>query len=121
MTDAVDPRRRAAEGLYGAIIEARRDAGDGALCDALDMLAGSGAGQSRYRYAATAIRGLAPGRSAIDDDRSLRRISAFPPAQRRDAVSVVARDVAGIEASSKQVHAIASRLRGKLAKMKRMK
>ena len=120
MTSDDAARRRAAEGLYGAMIEARRAAGDGAICDALEM-AGSGAGQSRYRYAATAIRGLAPGRSAIDDDRSLRRISAFPPAQRRDAVSVVARDVAGIEASSKQVHAIASRLRGKLAKMKRTK
>jgi hypothetical protein len=119
-TDVTDPRRQAAETLRDAILDARRIAGDGAVCDALDQL-GASAGQSRYRRAAAAIRGLAPGRSAIDDDRSLRRISAFPPAQRRDAVSVVARDVAGIEASSKQVHAIASRLRGKLAKMKRMK
>jgi hypothetical protein len=113
--DQSDPRRLAAEAVYSAILEARRDAGDAAVCDALDLL-GAGAGQNRYRHAAAAIRGLAPGRSAIDDDRALRRISAFPPARRRDAVGVVARDVAGAEASAKQVAAIARRLRRKLSK-----
>jgi hypothetical protein len=60
MTSAVDPRRVAAEALHDAILDARHIAGDGAVCDALDML-GAAAGQQRYRYAAAAIRGLPPG------------------------------------------------------------
>jgi hypothetical protein len=110
-----DPRRAAAEALRDAILDARRIASDGAVCDALDML-GAGPGQQRYRYAAAAIRGLPPGREEIDDDRALHRISAFPPARRRDAVGVVARDVAGADATDKQVDAIARRLRRKLSK-----
>jgi hypothetical protein len=110
-----DPRRQAAETLFGALLGAKRIGGDGAVCDALDML-GVGTGQGRYQRAAAAIRGLSPGRSAINDDRALRRISAFPAARRRDAVGVVARDVAGADASDKQVDAIARRLRRKLSK-----
>jgi hypothetical protein len=113
VTDAVDPRRVAAEALHDAILDARRVGGDGAVCDALDLL-GAGTGQGRYQRAAAAIRGLAPGRSAINDDRALQRILKFPPDRRREAVGVVARDMAGTEASSKQVHAIAWRLRRKL-------
>jgi hypothetical protein len=117
MSDALDPRRVAAEALHDAILDARRIAGDGAVCDALDLL-GAGAGQGRYRRAAAAIRSLPPGRSAINDDSALQRISTFPPARRRDAASVVARDVAGAEASDKQVAAIAGRLRRKMKSAK---
>jgi hypothetical protein len=115
MSDTVDPRRVAAEALHDAILDARRIAGDGAICDALDM-AGSGAGQSRYRYAAAAIRGLPPGRPAIDDAWALQRILKFPPDQRRDAVDIVARRVAGADASDKRIDANARRLRRKLSK-----
>jgi hypothetical protein len=111
-----DPRRRlAAESVYNAILAARRDAGDAAVCDALDLLA-AGAGRNQYRYAAAAIRGLAPGRSAIDDAWALRRILKFPPARRREAVSIVARLAAGAEAGSKRINAIERRLRRKLSK-----
>jgi hypothetical protein len=115
MTDSVDPRRVAAETLQGAILDARRIAGDGAVCDALDQL-GAVAGQSRYRRAAAAIRGLPPGRAAINDDRALQRILKFAPAQRHSAVDIVARDMAGAEASDRQVHAIKWRLYRKLKK-----
>jgi hypothetical protein len=115
MKDAVDPRRVAAEALHDAILDARRIAGDAAVCDALDM-AGAGAGQSQYRRAATAIRGLPPGRSPIDDEWALRRILKFPPDQRREAVGIVAPDVAGAKASSKEIAAAERQLRRKLAK-----
>ncbi len=111
---ASDPRRVAAEALHDAILDARRVAGDGAVCDALDML-GAGAGQGRYRRAAAAIRGLAPGRTAIDDTEAIDRIVKFPPDRRRDAIGIVALDVAGGSAASpKQVHAAVCRLRRKL-------
>ena len=117
MSVAADTRRLAAESVFNAIVDARRDAGDAPLCDALDQL-GTGAGQNRYRYAAAAIRGLPPGRSAIDDAHALQRIQKFPPDRRREAIGVVAFDVAGgADASAKQVHAVAYRLRRKL-KMK---
>jgi hypothetical protein len=117
MNDAVDPRRVAAEALHDAILDARRVAGDGAICDAFDLL-GASAGHGRYRRAAAAIRGLPPGRAAIDDDLALQQILKFPPNRRRDAVGVVAREMAremaDAEASRKQVHAIEVRLRRKL-------
>lgn len=95
------------------MIEARRVAGDAAITDALEML-----GQHRYRRGATAIRGLAPGREPIDDAHALHRIMRFPPDRRRDAVGVVARDIAGgANACPKQLHAMKCRLRRKL-KMK---
>jgi hypothetical protein len=106
--------RVAAERLYDAFLDARRVGGDAVVCDALDML-GAGAGQNRYRYAAAALRGLPPGRSAIDDDWALRRILKFPPDRRREAVAIVARDAAGAGASNKRVSSIARRLRRKLA------
>jgi hypothetical protein len=108
-------RQEAAEALHDAILNARRVAGDGAVCDAFDML-GAGPGQGRYRRAAAAIRGLPPGRAAIDDDFALRRILKFPPNQRRDAVGIVAPDVAGANASRKQIATAERRLRRKLAK-----
>jgi hypothetical protein len=119
MSDPVtsDPRRRlAAEAVYDAILQAKRDAGDAAVCDGLDMVAAC-AGQNRlYRYAAAAIRGLPPGRPAIDDDLALRRILKFPPERRREAVGIVAQDMArGAGASSKEVKAIVRRLHRKLA------
>jgi hypothetical protein len=111
-----DPHRRATEAVYIAIIEARRDAGDAALCDALDQL-GAGAGQHRYLRAASAIRDLAPGRPAVDDDLALRRILKYPPDRRREAIGIVAQGLApGAGASSKKVKSIKRRLHRKLAK-----
>jgi hypothetical protein len=51
---------------------------------------------------------------AIDDAEALRRITTFPPASRREAVGIVARQVAGTEAGQTRVDAIAHRLRRKL-------
>ena len=113
-----DPRRQAAETLRDAILDARRIAGDGAVCDALDRL-GAGAGQSRYRHAAAAIRGLASGRPAINDDWALRRIRKFPPARRRDAVGIMAKDMAARAGpGSKKVKSIERRLHRKLETQK---
>jgi hypothetical protein len=121
MTDAVDPRRIAAAAVFNVIVEARRDAGDAAICDALDQL-GAGAGQNRYRYAAAALRGLPPGRPAIDDDWALQRILKFPPERRRGAVSIVALAAAGDQAGDKKkVATIARRLRQKLAENEKNK
>jgi hypothetical protein len=115
MTDAVDPRRLAAEALHDAILDARRVAGDGAVCDALDRV---GASASQYRYAAAALRGLPPGRPAIDDAWALRRILKFPPDQRRAAVGIVAKRAAGVGASRKKVKATTRRLHRKLENQK---
>lgn len=112
-----DPRHvAAAETLFGALLDAKRIGGDGIVCDAFEML-GAVAGQGRYRRAAAAIRGLPPGRAAINDDRDLQRILKFAPLQRHSAVDIVARDMAGVEASDKQVHAIKWRLYRKLKKL----
>jgi hypothetical protein len=117
MSDAVDPLRLATDAVFAAMLDARRAGGDAAICDALDRL-GAGAGQNRYRYAAAAIRGRPPGRSAIDDAHALQRILKFAPVLRREAVGVIARDVAGgAAATEKQVHAAKCRLHRKL-KMK---
>jgi hypothetical protein len=113
MTDAVYPRRVAAESLHDAILDARREGGDAVVCDALEMV-GAGAGRKQYRYAAAAIRGLPPGRPAIDDDWALRRILKFPPERRREAVGVIAPQAAGPGAGSKKVKATERRLRRKL-------
>jgi len=110
-----DPRRQAAEALHDAILDGRRVAGDAVICDALDLL-GASPGQGRYRRAPAAIRGLPPGRAAIDDEWALQRILKFPPARRREAVGIVAPDVAGANASGKQIAATERRLRRKLAK-----
>jgi hypothetical protein len=116
MTSDDAARRRAAEALFGAMIEARRDAGDGAVCDALDMI-GAGAGQHRYSRAATAIRDLAPGRPAVDDDLALRRIMKYPPDRRREAVGIVAQKLApGAGAASNKFKSIKRRLHRKLSK-----
>ena len=114
-----DPRRFAAEALYDAILDTRRVAGDAAVCDALDRV---GASASQYRYAAAALRGLPPGRPAIDDDWALQRILEFPPERRRGAVSIVARAAAGDQAGDKKkVATIARRLRQKLAENEKNK
>jgi hypothetical protein len=118
MTAAVDPGRVAsAETLFGALLDAKRIGGDGAVCDALDML-GAGAGQGRYRRAAAAIRSLPPGRAAIDDELVLERILKFPPHRRRGAVGTVVRDMArempNSDATRKYIHATKCRLRRKL-------
>jgi hypothetical protein len=108
-----DPRQAAAEAIYNGLLNAQRDDGDGALCDALDKLA-EGTGQNKFRHAASVLRGTVLGRSAIDDVAALRRITAYPAAQRREAVGIVARQIAGSDATEKQIDAIAHRLRRKL-------
>jgi hypothetical protein len=106
-------RRQAAEAIYHAMLDAQRDAGDVALCEALDLLA-AGTGQNKFRHAASVLRGTVLGRHAINDREALRRVAAFPAARRREAVGIVARQVAGVDASDARVDAIAQRLRRKL-------
>ena len=112
-----DPRRIAAERIYAAVLEAQRDVGDVGLLAALDLLA-EGTGQNKFRHAASVLRGTVLGRTAINDVEALRRIAAFPAARRREAVGVVARQIAGPDADDKRVDAIAHRLRHKLRKNK---
>jgi hypothetical protein len=108
-----DDQRPTSEGLYLALLNSQRDDGDVALCEALDLLA-EGTGQNCFRHAASVIRGRALGRHAIDDKAALRRIAAYPADRRREAVGIEARQIAGADASDKQVDAIAHRLRRKL-------
>jgi hypothetical protein len=110
-----DPRQATAEAILAVVLEAQRDAGDEVLCDALDLLA-EGTGQNKFRHAASVLRGKVLGRSVIDDKAALRRIRAFSAARRREAVGIVAREVAGTDASEARVEAIAHRLRRKLRK-----
>src|SRR4051812_3440890 len=110
MTDDPDP---IAERLYDAFLAAQREAGDDALVRALDLLAVR-TGQNTIRHAAAIIRGKAVGRKAIDDRAALRRIATYAPSRRREAVSVVARQVAGNKGDEKRVASIARRLRRKL-------
>jgi hypothetical protein len=102
----------AANGIYACILAAQRDAGDVALCAALEKLA-EGTGQNKFRFAASILRGIVLGRTAIDDGDALRRIATFPPARQREAVGLVARHVAGDQATDARVKAIARRLRRK--------
>jgi hypothetical protein len=106
-------RRPTAEAIYSAMIEAQRVDGDAALCEALDLLA-AGTGQNKFRHAASVLRGTVLGRSAVDDKEALRRVAAFPPARRREAVGLIARQVAGPGAEPKDVESIGRRLRRKL-------
>jgi hypothetical protein len=110
-----DPQNSAAEAILRTVLEAQREGGDVALCDALDLLA-EGTGQNKFRHAASVLRGTKLGRRAIDDKVSLRRIAAFPPARRHEAVGIVARQEAGAAASKRKVDTIAHRLREKLRK-----
>ena len=105
-----DPRQATAEAIYAAVLEAQRDGGDAVLSAALDLLA-KASGENRFRFAASVIRGIKLGRHAIDDREALRRVAAFPAARRREAVGIVARQVAGVNASEARVDAIAQRLR----------
>ena len=112
-----DPHSSAAEAILRTVLEAQRDGGDAVLCEALDLLA-QGTGENRFRFAASVIRGAKLGRNAIDDLAALRRIAAFPTARRRAAASIVARQIAGAEASNTRVNTIANRLRKKLRENK---
>jgi hypothetical protein len=114
MSESNDPRRNAAEKICAVMLEARRNIGDVALCDALDLLA-EGLGQNKYnRHAGAVIGGTTLGRRAIDDRQALRRIALCPPSRRHEAAGIEARLKAGADASDKQVDAIAHRLRRKL-------
>jgi hypothetical protein len=112
-----DPRHSAAQGIYAAMLEAQREGGDAVLYAALDLLAES-TGQNKFRHAASVLRGIKLGRHEIDDREALRRIAAYSPARRRAAASIVARQVAGAEASNTRIDTIANRLRKKLRENK---
>lgn len=104
-----------AEALYRELLRSLQVDGDAALADALDMLA-RGLGENRFRHASTILRGAAAGPKSIDDAEALRRIAAFPPAQQREAVGIVAHHMAGPGASRRQVESLARRLRRKRQK-----
>jgi hypothetical protein len=110
-----DPHNSAAESILQAVLNAKLDARDIALCEALEKLA-EGTGQNKFRHAASVLRGTKLGRNAIDDHAALRAIAAFPPAQRHKAVGDVAGKVAGAGASDKRVKTIERRLRRKREK-----
>jgi hypothetical protein len=114
-------RQRAAARLLADFLEAqRRLAGDEVIAGALDLLAAN-SGQNAFRHAAQAVRGAArPGRRAIDDRAAIRRIEQYPEAMRREAVGIVAGQIAGSGADKADVDAIAHRLRRKLKRTKWM-
>ena len=51
-------------------------------------------GQNTFRHAASILRGRVSGHIAIDDSEALRHLTAFPLARRREAVGIVAADMA---------------------------
>jgi hypothetical protein len=106
-----DPSHLATE-LYNRMLVAKCDAGEVAR-EVLDMLAAD-TGQNAFRHAASILRGRVPGRTAIDDSEALRRLTAFPPARRREAVGIVAGDMA--RADGKKIETHARRLRRKRLK-----
>jgi uncharacterized protein with von Willebrand factor type A (vWA) domain len=107
----MDDARRLAEVLYD---EKLGDDAGSVLVELLDLHADR-TGQNTPRHAGRILRGaVRPGRKRIDDSDALRRIAAFPPWQRREAVGKVAQFEAGPGASDKQVETIAQRLRRKL-------
>jgi hypothetical protein len=108
-----DPRRLAAE-LYNRMLAAQCDAGEVAR-EVLDMLAAD-TGQNAFRHAASILRGRVLGRTAIDDSEALRRVAAFPPDRRREAVGIVAKQVARANPGGPQIGSIERRLHRKLAK-----
>ena len=113
-----DPRSLA-ETLYD---ESLGDDADSLLCELLHLHA-IRTGQNMARHAGRILSGAArAGRQGIDDSDALRRIAAFPPWQRREAVGAVARLLAGPDADEKTVHSIERRLRRKRREqMKRTK
>ena len=109
-----DPRSLA-EALYN---ESLGDDAGSVLVELLDVHADR-TGQNTPRHASRILRGARrAGRKGIDDSKALRRIKAFPPWQRREAVGKVAQFEAGPGASAKQVETIAQRLRRKLRERK---
>ena len=108
---------RVAEQLYEVLLAAQREAGDAAVCAALDLLA-SGSGRNVFRHAAAIVRGAKSGRPMIDDRAALQRIAQYPETRRSEAVGKVARQVAGPEASPKSIATIARRLRDKIKRRK---
>jgi hypothetical protein len=106
-----DPRRTAAERIHAAIAAG----GDGAFCEALERLAEE-TGRNILRFTAQTLRGRTGGRRAIDDRRALQRIEAWPADHKAAAVGIIAREMAGPDASPKRVKAIERRLRRKLTK-----
>jgi hypothetical protein len=106
-----DPRDIAAE-LYNALLQSQCDAGEVAR-EVLDMLA-AGTGQNTFRHAASILRGRVSGRAATDDSEALRRVAALLPDRRREAVGIVAGQVA--KTTGEKVKNVERRLRRKLAK-----
>lgn len=102
-----------ASDILNALLKARRTHGDAALIEALDLLT-ERSGENKYRHAAAIVRGTVLGRTAIDDQAALRRIAAFPAERRRDAVGVVAGQIA--ESTGEKIESVARRLRRKLEK-----
>jgi hypothetical protein len=107
------PSHPAAERIFAALIEAQRGAGDAPICEALDLLA-QGTGENIYRHCAEILRGRKYGREPINDIGALGRIAAYPAERRREAVGIVAKQIAGAGASAKQIDTIAHRLRTKM-------
>jgi hypothetical protein len=103
-----DPHRIAAEAIYNAMLNAQRDAGDAALCEALDLLAAD-TGQNKFRHAAAVLRGRNGGRPKIDDTFALRRIG------NGSSVSAIASKLTG---SATKPESIERRLRRKRGKKK---
>jgi hypothetical protein len=95
------------------MLQTLRDGGDAALVEALNRL-GEGTGQNKFRHAGAIIGGIRLGRRAIDDGAALRRIAEFPAARRREAVGIVAGQMA--KASGKNADSIERRLHRKLSK-----
>jgi len=104
-----DPRDIATQ-LHNAVLLSQCDAGE-VTREVLDMLAVS-TGQNSFRFAAAIIGGARLGRTAIDDQEALKRIAAFAPARRREAVGAVADSVAAV--TGEKTKSVANRLRRKI-------
>jgi hypothetical protein len=107
----MEDARRIAEAIYD---EQLGDDAGLVLVELLDLHADR-TGQNTPRHAGRILSGARrAGRKRIDDSDALRRIAAFPPWQRREAVGIVAKWLAGPDADEKTIHAIERRLRRKM-------
>jgi hypothetical protein len=108
--DASDHERLRA--IYDSMVD------PGSMLASLLDLHAARTGQNTARHAARVLRGAVQGgRRGFDDAAAIRKVMAFPPRQRHQAVSIVAKFTAGPGATERQIAAIAQRLRRKMRKM----
>jgi hypothetical protein len=114
-TRGAPARPGVAETIRDYILNAMRGGATPEVARAFAMLTDE-TGQNIFRYTGSVIRGDIRGRPAIDDSAALLRIASVPPADRREAVGKVARQIVGPGTTPAEAKAAERRLRRKRKK-----